>query len=97
MIAIGEGEQLFADGRAGGDLELAHAPMSVGFLAVLDLALDHARMPSGRPLKSRMRAQTFSTGASMTLEIMTVGMDFLADSQVLPMYAAGWAALINAS
>src|SRR6185437_5243266 len=26
----------------------------------------------GRPLKSRMRAQTFSTGASMTLEIMTL-------------------------
>ena len=46
MIAVGEGEELLADGRPGGHLELAHSADVGGFQAVFDLALDHARMPS---------------------------------------------------
>ena len=57
-----------------GELEIAHAAdgRSASLPSSIWLSTMRGCQP-GRPLKSRMRAQTFSTGASMTLEMVTVG------------------------
>jgi hypothetical protein len=50
----------------------------------------------GKPLKSRMRAQTFSIGASMTLEILIFGTESSLDAAEQDS-ARPERALINAS
>ena len=62
-------------------LNLRTQPMSVAFLPS-SISLSTMRgCQLGSPLKSRMRAQTFSIGASMTLEILTFGTQSSLDAQ----------------
>ena len=74
MIAVGEGEELLADGRPGGHLELAHSADVGGFQAVFDLALDHARMPSWQAIEVAGCGPNPSTGTSMSWKTSMVGM-----------------------
>ena len=68
QVVVGEAEQVFADAVAVAQAEVAHAtdlsagsPFSIRLSAI-------AGCQFGRPLKSRIRAQTRSERALMTLE-----------------------------
>jgi len=50
-IVIGKVDQFFAQPRAAGQLEVAHAADRAGILAVLDMAFDHAWMPIRQPVE----------------------------------------------